>query len=144
MKRSAGLASLLTLLLAIPACDSSAREGSAGSNVREPLQRDIEGYAIASCFATLDDPRLKDQGQAWAGAIVQRSRGPIEPFIAIFEAVKAEMARIPMAMGRDESNPMVPKPMPVLYCAELIDAPAIRASLSIARRQLLEAYETPR
>jgi len=113
----------------------------AASDGRDALQRDLEGYAVASCLVTLDDARLNEHGQAWAGSIVQRSRGPIEPFIAVYEVVKVEM---PMFMRRDEANPRVAQPMPVMYCAELIDAPAIRAALSVATQQLREDYEGSR
>jgi len=107
---------------------------------RDALERDLEGFATSSCLAELDDAALKDQGASWAGAIIQRSHGGIEPFGAIARTVSQEMQKILMEMGRDESNPRTPKPLPIMYCAEMIDVESVRASITRAAQELSDAY----
>jgi len=65
----------------------------------------VEGDAIASCLAQPKEPLLKDQGYAWLDVIVQRSQGDIEPFTAVAQAVQAQLAKEPMPMARQESEP---------------------------------------
>ncbi|MEE3623094.1 hypothetical protein UCD39_03735 [Nitrospirillum sp. BR 11752] len=98
---------------------------------RSAIQRDVESYAIAVCFASQEDqPYLKDQGYAWAEVIVQgRGRGPesLEPLRA---AVKKVLAKGHVPVGFDEAHPMEGKALPVLYCGEIIDNPTVRAAIT--------------
>jgi hypothetical protein len=134
------LAPLGAILCMAPGCSPPAGAGSHGASPRDPLQRDAESYAVAACLAALDDPDLADEGQRWGGAVVERSHGPIEPLLAIGNAMKEEMARTPMLLGRDEERPMKPRPIAVMYCSELIDSPTVRDSIGAARRQLEQEY----
>src|SRR6185436_9376363 len=72
---------------------------------RSAVELDVEGYAIASCLAAQDQPYLKDQGDGWASAIIQRSKGAPDAFVAVGTAVKAELAKGDMAVIRSETGP---------------------------------------
>jgi len=112
--------------------------------VRGSVQRDVEGYATASCFARQKEPLLKNQGEAWVDVIVQRSQGDIEDFKAVADAVEAQLAKEPMPMARQESDPMRSKALPVLQCAEIIDEPAVRSAINKAIKKLAPAYRHAR
>lgn len=127
------------LLLPLPACAAGTAPAGAGT-ARGAIERDVEGYAVASCLASLDDASLKDGGRRWAGAIVQRGHGEIERFTAVSDAVKAERAATPMAMGHDDDRPMAAVPLPLLYCGEIIDAPRVRTAIDAAIAALRPAY----
>jgi hypothetical protein len=115
---------------------------TADAYARSTEQRDVEGYAIASCLAGQDQPYLKDQGDAWASVIIQRSKGELDPLTGVAEAVKAEIAKGDMTVIRSERQPMNGKPLPVLYCVEIIDAPRVRAAIGKAIRKLAPSYRT--
>lgn len=120
---------LLLLGLCIAGCVD--KTNTIGSPRPEAL-RDIEGYAIASCFTNQSQPYLKDQGDAWAAVIVQRMNGNLEALAAIAEEVKRENAKGNMAVIRNEGGSEKDKSLPVLYCGEIIDRPAVRAAIQKA------------
>lgn len=107
---------------------------------RTDVQRDVEGYAVASCLMKQEEPYLKDQGALWGDGIVQRSHGDIEDFRSVADAVDAEIAHKPMAMARRESDPMHAAPVPIPYCAEIIDDAPVRAAIDKAIKKLTPAY----
>ncbi len=107
---------------------------------RSDVQRDVEGYAVASCLMKQKEPLLKDQGALWADGIVQRSHGDIEDFRGIAEAVDADVAQKPVPQARRESDPMHATPVPVPFCAEIIDDPPVRAAIDKAIKKLMPAY----
>lgn len=126
----------VAILLSVGACSAS----PALSVVRDPVARDVEGYAIATCLIAQESAYLKDQGDGWASNIVQRGSGDIEIFSALAAAVRAEAASGTMPMARNEAAPMTPKPLPVQYCAEMIDTPRVQEAISEAVRKLSPAY----
>lgn len=126
----------VAILLGVGGCSAS----PALSVERDPVTRDVEGYAIASCLIAQDSAYLKDQGDGWASNIVQRGSGDIEIFTALATAVRAEAAGGTMPMARDEAAPMTPKPLPVQYCTEIIDTPRVRKAISEAVGKLSPAY----
>lgn len=95
---------------------------------------------MATCLLKQQEPYLKDQGALWADGIVQRSHGDIEDFRSVAEAVEAEVARKRMVMARRESDPMHAAPVPVPYCAEIIDDPGVRVAVDKAIKKLTPAY----
>ena len=107
---------------------------------RSPVQRDVEGYAIASCLAAQDQPYLKDQGDGWASVIIQRGKGELDALTAVAAAVKAELAKGGMAIVHNEDGPIKDKPLPVLYCSEIIDAPSVHAAINTAVKKLAPSY----
>jgi hypothetical protein len=109
---------------------------------RSALERDVESYAIASCLVGLDQPYLKDQGDGWASVIIQRAKGGMPAFRAVAAAVKAELAKGNMAIIHSEEPGAKDKPLPVLYCAEIIDAPSVHAAIGKAVKKLSPAYRT--
>ena len=128
----------LTLMgLAVAGCATSVNVGAP----RPEVLRDVEGYAIASCLNNQADPALKDQGDAWASVIVQRAKGNLDSFTDLGEQVKRECATGDMAVMRDEANPREGKALPVLYCAEIIDSPPVRAAIQKAVEELNPSYE---
>ena len=112
------------------------------AGARSALQRDVEDYAVASCLASQDQAYLKDQGDGWASVIVQRAKGDLEPLKAVAAAVKTELAKGNMPVIRSETEPGKGKALPVLYCNEMIDAPAVRAAIDAAMRKLAVSYRS--
>jgi hypothetical protein len=107
---------------------------------RSAAMRDVEGYAIASCLVNQSQPYLADQGDAWASVIVQRMKGDLEIFASVAEQVKLETAKGEMAVIRSEAEPGTDKALPVLYCSEIIDEPAVRAAIQKAVAALDASY----
>ena len=127
------------LLLGLVAGGCAIGQNSAGAPRPEVL-RDAEGYAIASCLVNQPQPYLKDQGDAWASVIVQRMKGDLDVFADIAEQVKLENAKGEMAVVRDETEPGRDKTLPVLYCSEIIDRPAVRTAIQKAVAALNPSY----
>lgn len=128
---------LVTCLLAAVGFTAASSSKAHG---RDLLRRDVEGYAIASCLVAQDQPALKDQGDGWASAIVQRSRGGLDQFTAVTAAVRAELVKGNMATIRSETEPGNEKRLPIMYCAELIDTPSVRAAIDKAVKGLARFY----
>jgi hypothetical protein len=129
-------------------CVLFAAAGCAGmsapdAEARGTVQRDVEGYAIATCLADQDQPYLKDQGDGWASVIVQRGRGGLEALTVVAAAVKAELAMGDMAVIHNEEGPVKDKPLPVMYCNEIIDTPSVRAAINGAVKKLAPSYRRP-
>lgn len=120
---------LLLACLAFGAC--AADTGRLGS-ARSDVLRDVEGYAVASCLVNQAEPYLKDQGDAWASVVLQRTKGDVEVFARIAEEVKRENAKADMAVIRNEAEPGSDKALPVLHCAEMIDRASVRAAIQKA------------
>jgi hypothetical protein len=127
------------LLLALVAVGCTTKTDTIGSP-RPVVVRDVEGYAIASCLVNQSEPYLKDQGDAWASVIVQRMKGDLEVFAGLAEQVKLETAKGEMAVVRNEAEPGSDKALPVLYCSEIIDKPAVRAAIQKAVAALNSSY----
>lgn len=136
MRSGPRIAMASCLLAALAACAAAAAPAVA----RGAALRDVEGYAIASCLAAQDSPYLKDQGDGWASVIVQRGKGDLRVFAAVAAAVKAELAKGDMAIIRTEAGPAADKPLPVLYCGEIIDKAGVRAAINEAAAKLRAAY----
>jgi hypothetical protein len=119
-----------------PDHDNFSRFVDAGSQV----QRDVEGYAIAACLTKQNEPYLTDQGDAWASgdraAIAWRPRSL--PRGA--GAVESELKKGVVPAIRNEQDPQHAKPVPVLYCAEIIDEPAVRTAIDKAIKKLAPTY----
>lgn len=113
---------------------------SGTAQARSEVQRDVEGYAIATCLTKQSEPYLKDQGDAWASVIVQRSHGDLDPFHAVQEAVEAELKKGFVPAVPNEQDPKHSKLVPVLYCAEIIDEPSVRPAIDKAIKKLTPAY----
>jgi hypothetical protein len=120
----------------------SAAMSTASASDRSAVERDVEGYAIASCLAALDQPYLKDQGDGWASAIIQRSKGGIDAFVAVGAAVKAELAKGGMAVIHNETGPETDKPLPIMYCSEIVNASSVHAAITKAVKKLTPSYRS--
>jgi hypothetical protein len=129
---------LLLLGMAVTCC--AVRVDTIGVPRPEVL-RDVESYAIASCFTYQTEPYLKDQGDAWASVIVQRMRGSVDVLADIAELVKGENAKGEIAVIRDDTGPGKDKTLPLLYCSELIDRPSVRAAIKKAVVALNPSYQ---
>lgn len=114
--------------------------GSSGAFARTTLQRDVEGYAIATCLSHQNEPYLRDQGDAWASVVVQRSHGDVELLHPVQEAVEAELKKGHVAAIYQENDPRHSKTVPVLYCAEIIDEAEVRSAIDTAIKKLAPAY----
>lgn len=129
---------LLLFCLAFSGC--AAKVDAVGAPRPEVL-RDAEGYAIASCFVNQPEPYLKDQGDAWASVILQRMKGDLDVFASMAEQVKRESAKSEMAVIRNETGQGTDKILPVLYCSEIIDRPAVRIEIKKAVEALNPGYK---
>ena len=108
---------------------------------RSAVRRDVESYAIASCLAYQKQPYLKEQGDGWASAIVQRSEGDINALIVVAQAVKAEVAKGKMEVNLNDNGPKHVEVLPVAYCFEILDSPSIHAAVKKAIKKLTPSYE---
>lgn len=106
---------------------------------RSQLQRDIEGYAVATCLALQNDVVLKEQGDGWASIIVQRGYGRIEDWQPLIDAVTLTVSQVPMTVIKGEG--ISSKQMPVFYCAEIIDQPEVRNTINATREKMKSAYD---
>jgi hypothetical protein len=104
------------------------------------LDRDIEGYVMATCLAQVDDASLKEQGNAWAGAIAQRSHGDFEKFLPLASAVKEELAKTGVGVAHRDGPVGNELSMPVQTCAEIEDRPAIQRAMATVRSNLRRSY----
>ncbi len=127
--RAVALLGVIAVLLA-----STIVSAAVSPSGRTPALRDAEGYAIASCFFGQKQPYLKDQGDGWASAIIQRGSGDLDALGAISAAVKQELAKRDMAVIRTDAG--ADKAIPVLYCGEIIDRPRVRAAINLALTKL--------
>ena len=108
---------------------------------RPALERDLEGYAVASCLAAQRDPTLRAQGQGWARMIMLgRVRGGPDEWRRLSEAVRGALnpAAVPLLKPERATDP-APE-LPLAYCGEIIDTPAVRAAIDAAARRLAPAY----
>jgi hypothetical protein len=102
--------------------------------------RDVESYAFASCLARQAEPYLRDQGDGWASAIIQRAKGDLDVLTRVSEDVEREIPKSTMAVVRSELEPGKDKRLPIFYCKELIERPALRAAIVKAASKLRSAY----
>lgn len=108
---------------------------------RAALRADVEGYAMAACLTRQDVPYLREQGHLWGNAILQRGHGSVEDWTTLADAVGAAAARQTMSMARgDGAVDDALKPMPLLFCHELVRSPAVRAAKVRAMRHLAPDY----
>ncbi len=97
-------------------------------------------YAAASCLAFQPNEYLKDQGERWAGAIMQNARGPAGKWTSVANAVRAELSRSGVAQGQG-SAPQAPIiPLPVMTCGRITDTPSVCRSIDIAAHALATDY----
>ena len=112
---------------------------------RSALDRDLEGYAIASCMIASRDTVLMEQGQGWAGAIVQRSHGRIEIFSGVSKAVDEKIRVSGFAVGHQDGPVQSNRAkLFMLTCGEIVDQPNVARAVARARLQLARYYKKPR
>jgi hypothetical protein len=131
------LTGLVPVMLTVMSTYAVASVGTPG---RDTMQRDVEGYAIASCLAGQKQLYLKDQGDGWASVILQRMKGDVSVLAVVAGAIKVELAKGRMAVIRNEVGPLPDKELPILYCSEIIDVPQVREAILKAETKLAPAY----
>jgi hypothetical protein len=132
--RRAGWASLVLLT----SCGGHA--APVGVDGPSPLHDDLVGYAMASCLAIQPNDYLKDQGQRWAGAIMQDAHGPVEAWAPVATAVKAELGRSGIARGQGDGPTAAAVPLPVMTCGRIATTPAVRQAIAVAAKALARDY----
>ncbi len=100
-------------------------------------------YAAASCFAALPQLFLKQEGEPWAGAVIQRGRGGPEQWIPVVDAVAAELKRAGIVQGQGDGPQSPTMPLPVMTCGEITRAATVRAAIATAHRALAADYARP-
>lgn len=110
------------------------------TNGRNAATRDVEEYAIASCLFYQQQLFLKDQGDSWASAIIQRSKGELDYFTALADAVKMEVSKGNMVVIRAENEPGHEKALPIAYCFELLNTPSVHSAVERATKKLASSY----
>ena len=122
-------------------CAACAAAAAASETTRARVQRDVEGYAIASCLTYQSEPYLRAQGDGWASSIVQSGKGKVEVLARLAEQVKQELPKVSMVMTPSASGVGHETALPILYCHMLIDRPAVRAAIRKAVAALAPAYQ---
>lgn len=96
---------------------------------RTQLVRDVEGYAMAVCLMQQKSSYLRNQGDAWAAVVVQRTDMGIDALADVARAVKDEIGRVGMAVSRDEASAGKGTPLPIFYCSEMVGRPTVRQAI---------------
>lgn len=122
-------AGVIAAALLVGACSSDATPAAGG---RDAIRRDLEGYATAACLIKQQPAYLRDQGDGWAANIIGRGSVRLDVLKSVASAVDVEVAKGGMAQIMVESPPMTLKRLPVQYCAEIIDGPAVRQAIERA------------
>lgn len=129
------------LLVALGAIAAPAWVAPARAAPRAALERDLEGYAVASCLAAQKDETLRTQGEGWARMIVMgRAKGDFEKWRPLGDAVRSALnpADVPLLKPERAIDP-APE-LPLAYCGEIIDKPRVRVAIDMARRRLAADY----
>jgi len=113
---------------------------AASASARTLVERDVEGYAIATCLTLQPQLALKAQGDGWASIIVNRGHGNIEHWSPLIAAVEADAKRRRMYANKAEKVAEGSHPMPIAYCAEIVDVPAVRAAIARTVARMKPAY----
>lgn len=108
--------------------------------VRSAAARDVEGYAVATCLAAQADPVLKQQGEGWASAIIERGRGGVEQLRPVQLAVARALAQSGVAVMRQDGPRPSDLALPAMTCGEIVDRPVVRAAVDGAVARLGAAY----
>lgn len=124
--------------LLISGCASAPVGGVAAA--ADQMGLDMAAYAEASCLAAQKQTYLRDQGERWAGAVIQRGAGPIETWKAIGDAVDKELARSGIAQGQGDGPAAPTVPLPIMTCGEIANMPSVRAEIARAATVLSPAY----
>lgn len=128
----------IVCLLLMTACATSL---GSSTEERPSVVRDAERYAIASCLTRQSHPYLRDQGDAWASAIVQTMAGDPALLGPIVTAVDQELNQNSMAVARDDATGG-DKNLPIMHCAEIGDAPEVRRAINTAVEALRDGTTT--
>ena len=131
---------LLLMSLIFTGHADAGRVNTVGAPRSEAL-RNVEGYAIASCLAYQSQPYLQDQAGNWGSLIIQRGQEPLEIWSVILEAVKRSVAKAPMTVIKNDVNPEMVNLLPILYCSEIIDQPAVRTAIQKTVARLKPYYK---
>lgn len=99
------------------------------SNVNHQVLKDIESYAIASCLCNQADPYLKQQGDAWASAIIQRTNITLETLTSISAQIDNYAGGGQTALVRSEAPGEKDKSLPLMFCYEIVEKSEIRAAI---------------
>lgn len=118
--------------LFVPLLAGCAANAGVAHGPRSDVVRDVEGYAVASCLTRQTPPYLRDQGDAWASVIVQRTDVGLDRLGELARAVERQVGAGDMAVIRDEAHPGKGKALPILYCSEIIDRPGVRTAMDRA------------
>lgn len=115
-------------------------EQTAALRGHEAVKRDVEAYAIASCLTYQQQPFLKDQGDGWAAAIIQRFKGELDDLTAVAAVVKTEVSKGDMVIIPDETSPEREMALPIAYCVDILNAPSVRAAVKKSIHKLEDFY----
>lgn len=103
-------------------------------------KRDVEAYAIASCLNYQNQPYLKDQGDGWASAVIQRFKGELDDLTTVAAVVKAEVLKGDMVVIPDETVPECEMALPVAYCFDILNTPSVHAEVEKSINKLESFY----
>lgn len=105
---------------------------------RETMRRDLQSYAIASCFTEQKSEYLRDQGDGWASNLIQRGNFTLPIGKKVSAAVDVELAQGNMAKIMLEDPPMTLQDLPVQYCAEIIHTPRVSRAIEAGLGRQIE------
>lgn len=107
---------------------------------RDTARRDVESYAIASCLTFQQQPYLRDQGDGWASAVIQRSKGELEELTAVANAVQKEVSKGNMTLIRVESGSESEIALPIAFCFDILNSHSVHAAVEDAIWKLAQSY----
>lgn len=110
--------SIIALVFYITGCSLGYSKDT--STVDTKIIRDLQAYAMASCYTYLSDPYLSDQGDAAASVVIQRSNLHPNDLSALISAVKDYSIKNKQPTMRSENLTAAEKELPVLFCSEVI------------------------
>ena len=116
---------------------------AAVSMARSAVLRDVQDQAVASCLSKQSVLYLREQGQFWAEAIVQRGHGNLSELRRVDQAVEAEIARATLPVYRVDGPRPRDEVLAVAFCHDIIDRPAVRSSIKEAYKALARSYPHP-
>lgn len=106
---------------------------SSAAPVSPEAVRDVSSYAVASCYSLM--PEYEVQARIWAGAIIERGHGPLEPWKTLSAEVARSISETGVGRAKPEGPGMPSPSTPLMTCGEIGGVPSVAAAI---RRVLVE------
>ena len=108
----------------------------------DDLDRDVRGYVLASCLASVSDEALRSQGEVMATMVVERAKGDPTLFSSLDVVIRRELKTNGIATFHGDGPVGSTVPVPLLTCSEIEHRPPVRDAMRKARAALAKYYMT--